>query len=188
MRLIGEIENGHDAEKFAAFLLVQGVESRAEPLGSGAWEIWVKDEDQFQTALQELKQFQQDPENTKYVQAVEQANTIHREQEKKRQQMQRRIVNVRAGGMKRRNQWTIILIVISGIVTLATNFGEDMNSSVFRAFEFVSLSPDEGNALWNQVGKDIDSLQLRLANLRKGEIWRVITPIFIHHSGNASFV
>ncbi len=179
MRLIGELKDPQQAEKFSAFLTTQGIAIKSEESQDGKQEIWVKDEDQFSTALRELEEFKVDPANAKYANAVNQANLIAREKEKKRKEIQKRIVNVSADGISKRPTVTIVLIGICVIVALLTDFG-NQEGAIFRALEFVSIGPPQSIALLNENNGNRDSLNIRLANIKRGEIWRLVTPILIH--------
>ncbi len=184
MRLIGELNDAQQAENFAAFLITEGIEAQVESSDGGSSEIWVKEEDQFESALEQWKAFQNDPGNQKYSGAVHQAALIEREKQKKRRAIQKKIVHVGASGLTRKPTVTLILIGLCAIVALLTDFGSGLqtgNATVFKALEFVSLPRDQAIEILTENGGDYDSLNLRLANIKKGELWRLITPIFIHH-------
>jgi GlpG protein len=179
MRLIGELDNPSHAEKFSAFLLTEGISVQTDAVGD-VIEIWVKDEDQFERAKSELDQFQADADHARYAQAIQQANTITREKEKRRRKIQKKIVNVGAGGVQRRPTLTLVLIGMCILVALTTDFGDKVGT-VFRSLEFVCIDNPEASQLKAENDYDKDSLNIRLANIKKGQIWRLITPIFIHH-------
>ena len=69
MRHIGELEKQGQAEAFASYLLVQGIESQLDPQDT-CIEVWIKDEDHFDRARKELEQFKSRPDDPKYAQAV----------------------------------------------------------------------------------------------------------------------
>ena len=73
MRLIGELNDGQQARLFSAFLLVKGIESQIDLVDSAKAEVWVKDEDRFQEASEELEKFVANPADAKYSDAVQQA-------------------------------------------------------------------------------------------------------------------
>ncbi len=184
MRLIGELDDHQQAEKFAAYLVTEGIEVQIESLAGGKSEIWVKDEDQFEAGIHQLQEFQSDSNNKKYSGAIHQAILIEREKERKRREIQKKIVKVGAGGLGRKPTLTLVLIGLCAAVALLTDFGaglEKGGASIFKALEFVSLPAADAIQILSANGGNYDSLDLRLANIKQGQIWRLVTPIFIHH-------
>jgi GlpG protein len=187
MRLIGELDDTQQARCFAAFLLIQGIETHVDQ-EDGKAEIWVKDEDRFPEATNELAAFKENPNDAKYSGSLQQAKTLIREEEKKRQQIQKKIVNVSGGILPRRRPLTFILIAACVLVGLLTGFGENagtergvaFDAPIYQALQFVSLSPPASEQVAREA-KSPDDLALRLASIRRGQIWRLFTTIFIHY-------
>jgi GlpG protein len=186
MRLIGDLSNSQQAETFAAFLLVKGIETQVDA-DDAQIEIWAKDEDRFEEALGDFKEFQQNPSDAKYVSSVQQAKAIVREEDKKRQKIQKNIVKVSGGNLPRRRRWTVILIGACAMVALATEFGESgvsQTHKVYQALQFVYVPAPASLELIKNAEKNAanlpDSLSLRFASLKRGEVWRLVTTIFIH--------
>lgn len=188
MRLIGELDDVQQARLFTAFLLIKGIETQVDDQDVGKAEIWVKDEDRFAEALAELDVFKSNPSDSKYSGSMQEAKSLVRKEEKKRQQIQKKIVKVAGGVLRRRRPLTIILIVICAIVSLLTGFGENVGTErgvrfdhpVYQALQFVSVPPPASHQVANE-STSRDDLALRLASIRRGEIWRLFTTIFIHY-------
>ena len=202
MRNLGSLDNPKQAESFIAYLLVQGIEGHFDAQANPP-EIWVKDEDRLTEAINELAAFRQNPTDPKYTAALSQAKTIRQEQAKKTKAMQKNIVHVARGGLNKKPHLTMLLLGLCGIVGLLTNFGikpgdvnrngrfdvEDKKASVahftqpvYRWLQFTCIGPPESKEL-NQTYPEgeKDALALRTASLQRGEVWRLFTPIFIHH-------
>jgi len=185
MRLIGELDHPQAAERFTAHLLTIGITTKSDQTADGKQEVWAREEDQFETARAEFLAFQESPNDPKYSSAVSVAAKIKREQEKKRREIQKRI-KVGAGSVQRRPTLTLIMIGISVFVALATDFGKQWNTSVMvKAMTFVSVPPPISDEILQKAPGDLtaklDNWNVRLASLKRGEIWRLITPIFLHH-------
>ncbi len=191
MRLIGEVENDQQAMIFSAFLLVKGIECQIDPAPGEPCEVWVKDEDQFKEALSELQDFLADPSDSKYSNSVRQAKIIARAEEKRRQNVQKRIVRTTNGQVPRNRRLTVVMIAICGLVALLTNFGDvgfgenqvRPDAAIFRLLQFNYSGPPNGAKLAILAESEeggYDDLNVRMASIKRGEIWRLVTTIFIH--------
>ena len=151
MRQAGTIITRQDADRFANYLLSLGIGSKVEPAGD-AWAIWIRDENQLPRSKQELEQFQQRPQDPVYQAAEQAARKVRREAAEKIRQAQKNYVDMRAEWARpmRGRPVTMVLIVASVAVTLG----------VFRV-------------------SHADLLFL-LPEILAGQVWRLVTPIFLH--------
>ena len=181
MRLIGNLAEQKQAESFVAFLATLEIQTHVEEENND-FEIWIKDEDNIPTALNELESYKANPDDPKYVQAISKARQLQSEQVRKRKQIAKNVVNV-SGTLGRRNHpLTIVLIVICGLVAILTNFGavELRDKATFRALAFNAVPPTESQQILDQNNNNIDAWPIRLASVTGWEVWRLITPIFLH--------
>ena len=97
MRSLTTIEGQSRAESFVAYLLTQNISTHVEPTdgSQSKWEVWIRDEDRMQQALAELRDFEANPDDPKYLQAVKDARTILREQRDEVRSRQRNIQTTR---------------------------------------------------------------------------------------------
>ncbi len=183
MRLLGEIESSDQTTRLVAWLMTKGIKVKVEPMdGSGTgYEVWVKDEDLLEEAKSEFAEFKVDPEAARYDEAIKAADAIAREEALQRKRMQKNIVKVQGGQVAKRSPLTVLLIALCGIVFLMTDLGESHDSAMYKALQFVSIAPPVPDDLMSKVRTDRDDLGLRLANVKRGELWRLATPAFIHH-------
>ena len=94
MRQIGSLSNENQAHLFADFLVTQGIVAHAEE-EEGKWVIWVRDEDHLQDATERLEHYTENPADQRYHGVRGQAEEIRRDQEKRRQQARRNLIEMR---------------------------------------------------------------------------------------------
>jgi GlpG protein len=176
MRQIGSLPTSESAQRFTAYLVVQRIAASAEQEGN-QWVIWVKNEDQVPAAKEALDKYRLAPDDPRYREAAAQAVQLQREEERQRAEARKNVVDIRgnwrsagAGGAGaspfRTAPLTCIVIAICILVALASDFGKDVRSRVYLSFAHPA-SWAEGDGF---------------AEIRRGEVWRTVTPIFLHFS------
>ena len=183
MRLIGSLPSESEARSFVSWLLTKSIECHVEQDGDKDFDIWVKDEDGFETAKSELIEFRANPKNEKYRKAVAEAQKIEDQKVARQKKIQQ---NMQGSGKPRgifeTAPLTMVMVMICAVVALLTGFGsaEYDQRAVARALKFVAVdSPsDELKQAWMT---NPDSMEVRLASIYRGELWRTISPIFYHH-------
>jgi GlpG protein len=172
MRLIGHLAEETSARAFADYLYVQGIENQLEDDKNDGWGIWISDEDKIARATDLLTAFRQNPSDPKYKKEAKGAASLRAQQEKDQEAYRKRLQD-------RRHLFrplapygfgpvTFVLIAISVVVFFISHFGYNTNAVMNL---FITNYETEGNIItW--VGT--------LPEIRHGEVWRLITPIFIH--------
>ena len=162
MRMIGHLPNETSAGVFSDFLYVEGITNLIEAEKDG-WAIWIHSEDQLEKAKELFLSYLGDPKDPKYQKSSQKiAELIEHDQQEKRA-AEKRVFN-------RKTIFRSILPQRVGPLT------------------FLMIFACLGVAAWSRLGADLDALSVLLITkyvrglqeVAKGELWRIVTPIFIH--------
>ena len=179
MRQIGTLETKQHAERFADFLSTQGISAQLEE-GKDRWCIWVRDEDMLDQSREELVRFQQSPDSEEFLNAVVEAKKLRAEEQRRRQASANKNVEVRRNWQApftQRAPLTAALIGICIVVgmlsgsVLAPNQPQKFRTNpIFRGLSLFDPL-HVADPKW-----DGDAF----VDLKKGQIWRLFTPAFLH--------
>ena len=117
------------AGRFVDFLTTQGIIAQAEE-EQGSWSIWVRDENQVDSARQELEQFERSPEATRYRDVQRQAANLRQRQFKKQRETQKNLVEMRQHWnrpLSQRAPLVLTLIVLCVGASIFSGFGRLTN-------------------------------------------------------------
>jgi GlpG protein len=158
MRLIGRLNTESSAKTFGDYLTCLDIRNNLEPEPDGRWAVWVFSEDQLEASYQALAEYVQNPGDAKFTRASEKAGAMRRREQKEQDEFAKRVVT-------RDTMWGSFGL---GPLTLAL-------IGVCVMVALVGLPP--ASTIWAISG------QARfLPEIRRGELWRLITPIFVHMS------
>ena len=173
MRLIGHLAEEKSARIFTDYLYVQKIESHIEFEKTDGWGVWINDEDKLKEAARLLTAFRLNPADPKYRAEANSASELRAEAEKDEAKYRKKVSDRRHLFRPLRDYGfgplTFGLIVISAIVAFYSKLGDDPQA-IMRLF--VTDFNVTGNMVQWHKG---------LTEIRHGQVWRLITPIFIHY-------
>ena len=182
MREIGTIPDEKDARRFADYLLTLDITSRIDPKPDGC-SVWVHREERVAEGRRELESFLRAP-NAEQYQGIEQsARALRQQAEREERRHVKNSVDLRDRldyRPSRRFPLTIVLIATSVAVGAASNLGSKLTPIrrlTLPTFRLVAAPQ------FDEKGEQISPGVIRrdgLVFVRRGEVWRLVTPIFIH--------
>ncbi len=169
MRPIGQLETEEQARTFADYLFVRDMQAELEQSAGGAWVIWVVDEERVDEGKALLSRFRSMPDAEEFYKATDAAEERRRLEQKEAREVAQKLkragaVTYQMGG----GGVTLILLVLCVAVAVATQMGNGPWTDWLRI----------SNGMAGNSARFWDSL----VEVSRGQVWRLVTPIFIHFS------
>jgi GlpG protein len=155
------LKSESSAKTLADYLVSLDIRNLVEPDAEG-WAVWIYSEDQIEAGRQALSNYLDNPGESKFQHASQNAAIVNERKRKEKAKFDERIrtpdriwVSSSIGPV------TVTLLVVSTVVTLLN-----------------MMNPPSPIIGWLSISQRFGIL----TEVRHGEVWRLITPIFIHYN------
>ena len=210
MRKIGQLRDERQARIFSDSLYARGVENDVETEDDGAFSIWVHDDDQLAKGRSLLERFVLAPEAPEWQGAPQEAKRLRKEEDRVDAKRKSNVVTRERMEYERNYAgfaWVPLLLTILSIVATfwagdvgfglgSSSHGEDEAEFAERQARashlfiespenyFVRKQAAKMRKMMAENGVQLPegtlAVQPPLAEVRKGEVWRLFTPMFLH--------
>jgi len=195
MRQIGSFPDDR-VQHFVDYLVANGMPAETSRGSDGTYEVWIIEEDHLAEASRQFTEFSADPQDDKYRQAATQARKVREQLRQRAQQFQKNIVRVNQRTGLRKPPLCLAILIICIVSFALSNFRFDDTSAWVRGLAFMAVSGETLAGMVAQSPGEVEELldSRRNADLHwiqtptpatsllRGEIWRALTPAFLHGS------
>jgi GlpG protein len=168
MRAIGQLPDETTAQALNDYLLVQGIPNQVEHEEDGPWTLWIHEDDHLARAQEILKEFLQNPKAAKFRRAVPRARDLRQQEAAGEKAWRKRFFERHTlwagGGASTPMGWLTTALVGACLLVAVVTFVHGPNNPLVRALRMT----------------DYSIFQTGLPEIRSGQVWRLVTPIFIH--------
>lgn len=180
MRQLCTLESESAARTLAAYLITQRIVAHAEGEAAGHT-VWVRDEDQLESARAILLQFQANPGDARFQGAERTAEKFLRDEAQAMRRKQSNVVEMRGkwgsgtGALSAQRCPVVLgMIAISILVAILTFNREGASTSTVRNL-LLFVDPAVFRPPYPSVEPTF------FTSIGSGQVWRLVTPIFIHY-------
>ncbi|MDB4614247.1 rhomboid family intramembrane serine protease [bacterium] len=177
MRHIGSLKDEAQATRFGAYMTTKAIKTSVDPEGD-EWAVWIHNEDQLDQGREELKTFLNDPNSDVYQKALVEADRLEKAAAKKAKKAAKKVVNARDRWDMPMHQQCPVTASLIGLSIIAVMF--TTNWFEWDMWNLTSLQmPITGKLLTASFVTRAGWIA-GLAEIMAGQVWRLVTPIFLH--------
>ncbi|MFG0265464.1 MAG: rhomboid family intramembrane serine protease [Rhodopirellula sp. JB055] len=201
MRRIGTFSDPKLADQFNDYLQTQRIPAKVDH-DENSHDIWIRDEKDVATAREAMEEFNQSPTAAKFDVSVEAARLRKEDEAEKQrklalQKKSQQKLRGRSGAFGGRNAMSgnipvvIGMIVVCGVISYMTNFANPKplrdlpNNMTLEGWERGDYFSFEEKLFFGlTLAGEVDYRKTGdpWVSIKKGEVWRLITPAFLHGS------
>lgn len=167
MRLIGHLDSESLAQRISGVLVAQGIHHQVEADDGPRWAVWIHAEEDLDRARRLLAAFRENPDDPAYrVTAPRLPRRGEGTASRPTRDAAARSVPVEGGYLPTS---ALVLLGMCVVVALMTQLGGE--GGLVRRLQ-MSEVPFRWGVRWD----------LFLPEIRRGEVWRLLSPVFLHFS------